>query len=266
MNGFKNKITLSKNGRGCWIIDTVKGCSGCNKERPRGCYGDCYAWNIAARYGRDFSRIVKRDFDRNQNQLYFPDFVDEEHLSKIIKEIKRIDMPFVRIGELGDPSEDWAHTINICGAIQAAGKPIVIITKHWKTIPETLLPDIRMLNICINTSISALDNDTEISHRIEQYNRLKKYCNSVLRIVSCDFSRNSFEGERMGKIQEKLFENDKVIDTVFRPSKSNKLVTTGVINTKKIKFLKQNMLASQYNIGAYLGRCETCPDMCGVNL
>ena len=67
-------------------------------------------------------------------------------------------------------------------------------------------------------------------------------------------------------MQEKLFSNENVIDTVFRPSAKNPLVTNGIINVEKVKFLKQNVLASMYNKNAYFGRCENCTDMCGINI
>lgn len=265
MKQFKDIITLNKNSRGCYILDTVKGCSGCNESRPHGCYGDCYANNIAARYAIDFQHPVSRVFDTDDKQLMFFDFKDEHHLSKIIRDIKNIKMPFVRIGEMGDPSEDWNHTINVCGAISMAGKPIVIITKHWKTMPDLLLEQIRLIDLCINTSISAMDTDYEISHRLEQYERLKPYCNSVLRIVSCDFNTDTQEGARMASIQRKLFKNENTLDTIFRPGKNNKMVLDGIIKVGKARFMRSEVQASIYNDNPYLGMCDECPDMCGTN-
>jgi hypothetical protein len=264
MTGFKNQITLARNSRGCYILDTVKGCSGCNKDRPRGCYGDCYAWNIASRYGRDFSRIVRRDFPQDYEQARLFEFDDARHTSDILRAISTIDMPFVRIGELGDPSEDWAHTLNVCKIIANAGKKIVIITKHWKTIPESLL--VETMGLYINTSISALDTDAEIEHRLGQYERLKPYCNSVLRVVSCDFNTENAEGAMRAEIQRRLLNIKPNIDTVFRPSKSNPLVMNGIINVKRIKFLRNTMLASMHDENTYMGVCDTCPDMCGLNV
>lgn len=174
-------------------------------------------------------------------------------------------MPFVRIGEMGDPSENWEHTINICKIISLAKKHIVIITKHWKSIPDNLLKYIEDYNICINTSISALDNNFEINHRLLQFNRLKKYCNSVLRIVSCDFNKNNETGYMKSKIQDELFKNDKTIDTVFRTNKDNNFVKEEIINIKKIKFLKEIVLASVFNKNTYFGYCDKCSDMCGIN-
>jgi hypothetical protein len=242
MKTFKDRITLNRNSRGCYILDTVKGCRGCNPNRPRGCYDDCYAWNIAARYGRDFTQTVKRDFPQDKAQFGLFDFDDARHVSEIVQAIKRIDMPFIRIGEMGDPSEDWEHTLKVCGIISEARKPIVIITKHWESIPDRLLPDIRWLNLCINTSVSALDNEEELCHRLEQYNRVKQYCNSVLRIVSCDFNFDNPEGVRRIEIQDSLFRNNNTIDTVFRPSPQNPLVINGIINTKKVSFLRARVL------------------------
>lgn len=264
MRQYKNKITLAKNNRGCYILDTVKGCS-CAKENPSGCYGDCYAKNISSRYGFDFSSPVNRGFEYEKDQLYLFDFYDTRHESRIIKKIKSPEVGFVRIGEMGDPSEDWEHTLHICSIVSLAKKPIVIITKHWKSIPKKLLPVVKGLRLHINTSISALDNDCEISYRLFQYNMLKKYCNSILRIVSCDFNKENPEGLMRSKIQDELFRNEKTIDTIFRPSPNNPYVTNGIINVKKIKFLKSEVLASVYRENTYFGRCEFCHEMCGIN-
>lgn len=264
MKTFGNRITLVKNGRGCYILDTVKGCSVCGTTKPNGCYGDCYAKRIASRYGIDFSRPVDRDFDSDFSQPMLFDFQDNEHINKIVKEIKNIDMPFVRIGDMGDPSENWEHTINVCKQISIAGKPIVIITKHWKIIPDNLLSELSKIDLCINTSISALDSGTEIQHRLTQFNRLKPYCHSVLRVVSCDFNMTNEEGAARSIIQNKLFSNGDTIDTVFRPSKNNPLITSGVINVKNVRFLRSKVLASVFSSNPYLGDCSHCPDLCGI--
>lgn len=266
MKQFKDIITLSKNARGCYILDTIKGCSVSRIEKPMGCYDDCYAKNIAYRYGIDFTTAVSRHFEKDRNQLYFSGFEDCKHESEIIKQIKKINMPFVRIGEMGDPSENWEHTINVCKIISKANKPIVIITKHWKTIPEALLQEIEKLDLCINNSISALDSGIELNHRIKQYKRLKKHCKSVLRIISCDFNTNNKEGLQRSKIQESLFNNENIINTVFRPNAKNRLVVNKVINTTTVKFLRSNVLASVHDKSTYFGMCDKCPDMCGINL
>lgn len=262
MKTYKHAITLIKNSRGCYILDTVKGCPAGALFEGRGCYGDCYAKSIASRYGFDFESFQLRQFQNNDPQLDLFGFTDKSHTDHIISQIRAADMPFVRIGEMGDPSLDWAHTLDVCNEIACAGKPIVIITKHWKEIPDERLGDLK--GLCINTSASALDTDAQIEYRLGQYERLKPYCNSVLRIVSCDFNRGNEEGERRAIIQERLFKADKVLDTVFRPSADNHFVLNGSINVEKVRFLKSSGLASVYNKDTYFGRCETCPDMCGI--
>jgi hypothetical protein len=266
MKTYKEQITLVKNNRGCYILDTIKGCSVCFNKKPNGCYGNCYAKNIASRYGFEFSKPIKRDMYFDDNQLYLFNIINTIHYDKLIKKINNINMPFIRIGEMGDPSEDWSHTINICKAISDIKKPIVIITKHWNTISNSLLKEIEKLNICINTSISALDNNNEIKHRLKQYNILKNNCNSVLRIVSCDFNRDKKEGNERAIVQEKLFSNNKIIDTIFRPNINNPLVLNKIINIKKVKFIKSYVWASVFNDKTYLGNCLNCPDMCGIKL
>ena len=264
MKTYKLAITLVKNSRGCYIIDTVKGCPAGALFEGRGCYGDCYAKSIASRYGFDFENFQVREFQNNSPQMDLFGFTDKTHTDHIISQIRGADMPFIRIGEMGDPSLDWNHTLEVCNEIACAGKPIVIITKHWKEIPDELLGSLK--GLCINTSASALDTDAQIEYRVSQYERLNPYCNSVLRIVSCDFNRDNEEGLRRALIQERLFKADKVIDTVFRPSADNHFVVNGIINVEKVRFLKKDMLASRRNKSTYFGRCETCPEMCGINV
>jgi hypothetical protein len=266
MKNYKNIITLNKNKRGCYILDTIKGCSVCLKEKPNGCYDNCYAKGIATRYNFNFSNVIKRDFDNDKKQLCLNFFKNTDHEDRIIKEIQNIDMPFVRIGEMGDPSEDWQHTINVCKVISKAKKPIVIVTKHWKPIPFNLLSEIKKLNICVNTSISALDTSKEIDHRLKQYNILKDYCNSVLRVVTCDFNKYNIIGCLMAEEQERLLGNDKVIDTIFRVNKNNNLVKDEIINVKKVTFMGSKSLVSIYNNKTYFGFCNGCLEMCGINL
>ncbi len=263
MKRFKQTISLVKNSRGCYILDTVKGCSIVN-SRPRGCYDDCYALNIASRYGMDFGRTVKREFVTDETQPLLFSFEDGRHLNKILGELRQIDMPFVRIGEMGDPSWDWRHTMSICEQIKPAGKPIVIITKHWREIPEDLLP--RLNGICVNTSVSALDSEQELNDRLWNYERLKPYCKSILRVVSCDFNTEHPGGAEKAKIQSYLLSQAGALDTIFRPSPSNPLVANGVINVTKKRFLRSEVLASVHNPETYFGHCGTCPDMCGINI
>jgi hypothetical protein len=265
MKKFNGKITLSKNSRGCYIIDTVKGCSICRDTKPLGCYDNCYALSIANRYGIDFTEPVLREVQEQKIQPYLFEMTDDKHLMEICKEIKSIDMPFIRIGEMGDPSENWEHTINVCKQISYAKKPIVIITKHWKTLSIELLDEIKSLDICINTSVSPLDSNDEIHHRLEQYNRLKQYCKSVLRIVTCDFNIYTQDGLNRQIMQEYLMKNPGYIETVFRPNANNRLVLDKVINVESRKFLGSTMLVSMRDKNTFIGYCKDCNDMCGIN-
>jgi len=264
MREYKNIISLSKNGRGIWDLDTIKGCKSGLDENPNGCYNDCYAYKTAKRYGIDFGKSINRFFINNL------------HRNLIVNQIERIDMPFIRIGCSGDPSEDWEHTINIIKQIKensqlslfdiSSKKQIVIITRHWNILTDDQLKEISKFNICINTSVSALDNANLINKSIEQYNRLKPYCKSVLRIVSCDFNENNKQGKEMAETQRKLFKNDLTIDTVFRPSKNNIFVKNEIIKIKKMGFMKSKTLVSKYNKKTFLGKCENCLEMCGLNI
>jgi len=264
MKTYKNIISLSKNERGIWDLDTIKGCKSGLLENDKGCYNDCYAYKTAKRYGIDFSKSIERNFE------------NEQHRNLIVKQIEKIDMPFIRIGCSGDPSENWQHTINIIKQIRensqlslfdiSSKKQIVIITRHWNTLTNNQLKEISKYNICINTSVSALDNERLIKKSLDEYNRLKYFCKSVLRIVSCDFNEDNLIGKEMAEIQRKLFKNELTIDTVFRPSSKNEFVLNGIINVKKMQFMNSKALISKFNKKAFIGKCQNCLEMCGLNV
>lgn len=252
MKNYLPYISLSKNGRGIWDLDVSKGCSTGMKESVNGCYGDCYAQRSAKIRGYDFSVTVLRHFK------------DLQHEREVIKQINNADMSFIRIGCSGDPSENWEHALSILRKIKKCNKEIVIITKHWAAIPEKYLPELSNLKICINTSVSALDNEVQLKQRLCEYERLKTYCKSVLRIVSCDFNKENETGIRLSLIQDDLFKNENIIDTVFRPSKNNPLVTGGIIKTSVSKFMSGKQLMSKFNRKTYIGNCGNCIEKCGV--
>jgi hypothetical protein len=254
MRNYSNKISLTKNSRGIYSLDPSFGCnSGLNYEK-NGCYGDCYAAKSSKLYGYDFSKTVLRYFE------------NEYHRRKIVSQINKIPLDFIRMGTMGDPSENWDHTIDICKKIKSINKEIVIITRHWTKLNDNHLEFLSNANICINTSISALDDNLLLENCLTQYNLLKKYCKSVLRIVSCDFNKENESGLKLSKVQELLFKNDSIIDTVLRISKNNKYYKKSIINVKKTKFLGKNAIVSKYNKKTYFGKCSSCLEMCGLNV
>jgi len=254
MREYKSTISLTKNSRGIYSLDTSLGCTSGLRDNLRGCYNDCYAAKSAKLYGYDFSKTALRDFK------------DETHRKKIVRQISNIPLPFVRIGTMGDPSENWEHTVKICSQIKHCNKEIVIITKHWTSLTDEQINILSGLNICINTSVSALDNLDLLENSVAQYNRIKKYCKSVLRIVSADFNLDNPKGHELYKIQKQLFENENTLDTVLRVNKHNQLVKDGIINIKQVDFLGAKQYASKYNRKTYLGKCSNCHEMCGVSI
>lgn len=250
MRTYNSEISLVRNSRGVYCIDTTMGCA-TGMLQVGGCYGDCYAAKTAKRYGHDFGKTVLRKF------------TGEGHKREILSQITKIRMPFIRIGCSGDPSENWQHTIDILKTLSKSNTEIIIITRHWQTLTDEQLKHLSTINICINTSISALDKPELLNHSLTQYNRVKPYCKSVLRIVSCDFNKENNVGYELSIIQDSLFKNEATIDTVFRPSKNNPFVTQGIINTRKEVFNGKQVLASKRNRKTYMGKCGKCKEMCG---
>lgn len=254
MKSYSNKISLIKNGRGVYCIDTTMGCASGMAENKSGCYSDCYAARIAKRYGHDFTKTILRHFE------------SEAHKRQILNEISKIKMPFIRIGASGDPSENWYHTIGILKTLSKANTEIVIITRHWNLLTNEQLEYLSTKNICFNTSISALDNKENLNRSLTEYNRIKPYCKSILRIISCDFNTNNETGLNLSQVQHDLFKNENTLDTVFRPSKKNQFITNGVVLAKEEVFNGKKQLASKFNRKTYMGKCGTCKEMCGQNI
>ena len=119
MREYSGIISLTKNSRGIYSLDTSIGCSSGMANEKGGCYNDCYAAKSAKLYGYDFSKTVFRHFE------------SEKHRRLIINRINKIPLDFVRIGTSGDPSENWEHALKICKGIETCNKEIVVITKHW---------------------------------------------------------------------------------------------------------------------------------------
>jgi len=254
MREYKPIITLTHNARGVYSLDTSIGCASGLRDNKRGCYNDCYAAKSAKHYGYDFSKTVLRYF------------TDKRHERKIINQINRIKLDFVRIGTSGDPSEYWQHTINILKVIRNVNKQIVIITKHWTNLTDDHLQFLSTINVCINTSVSALDEPGLLINSLAQYHRLKPFCKSVLRIVSADFNLQNPTGAKLANLQHSLFKNEGTIDTVLRVNKNNPLVKDGVINVTQSTFLGKKAIISKLNKSTYFGGCATCHEMCGMNV
>lgn len=258
MKSYNPVMTASINNKGVLDVDTVKGCSLGMLNYPNGgCYGLCYAAKMAKIYGYDFLNSVSRQFKKKTSQLNIFGEISEKITTDVYSSVKNHNLTWFRIGVMGDPCHDWDLTVSTCEWLSHLKIP-VIVTKHWIEIPDSLLERVCALgNVVFNTSISALDTDNEIKHRLSQYNRLKKYCyNSVLRVVSCEFGETK-KGKELDKIQKYLFSHENIIDTPLRIGHNDKRVINGdiILTDKNI---------SQFNSKTYIGHCKYCPDQCGA--
>ena len=151
-------------------------------------------------------------------------------------------------------------------AIKNCNKEIVIITKHWTNLTDDQLLTISKMNICINTSVSALDKLYLIENAVKQYEILKKYCKSVLRVITAKFNVFTAQGSYYEKIQFELLKNDSIIETVLRVNKNNQILKNGVIVVSKSLFLGKQTLASKNKKTTYFGNCGSCFEQCGLNV
>ena len=254
MKSYSNQITLTNNSRGVYSLDPSFGCYNGLKTIKEGCYYDCYAARSAKIYGYDFTKTTIRDFKDNKHRL------------SIIKQINKSKLDFIRMGTNGDPSECWEHTIEVLNKIKNCNKHTVIVTKHWENLTLKQMSYLKELNVCINTSVSALDNTDVLSNSIEQYERLNQYCKSILRVVTASFNIENYYGSMFNEIQKQLLNKKNVIDTVLRIGESNPYVLAKIININKHKFLTSDVWASKLNNKTYFGNCFKCHEQCGINV
>ena len=251
---YHSLLTASENRKGVLDVDTVKGCTLGLQNHINGCYGECYAYKNARRYGIDFSKSVSR-----KGSL--------RHLGEIFYIVKNHYAKWYRIGTAGDPCHDWENTISVIESLKYTNKTPVIITKHWISLTDTQIQRLKNLKAIINTSTSGLDTNSEIEYRVNQIKRLRESeIKCICRVVTCKFG-NSAWAKDCNEKQDYLLSLKPTIDNPLRLSKKNQHFTNGdilaIINKDAIGGEK---LISLNNSQTYLGTCYKCPDQCGINL
>lgn len=254
---YKSELTVTVNSKGVLDVDTVKGCTaGLSYWGDAGCYGCCYAAKIAAFRGWDFSHSVTR---------YWKDRAQFRYVARELW--KHRDM-FVRVGTMGDPCHDWPYLEAVVRNFHRYNPEWVIVTKHWHRASDLVLASLIGHGVCINTSISALDGPDLVAHRLSEYRRYRDMGgNSVLRVVTADFNRDTEAGAVYGEVQDRLVSEPRYIDTPLRvPGKAYPLLAQGVIRAEMVEDLNGKALTSLWKPDVYMGWCEGCPDRCGLPL
>lgn len=250
---YADVLTADVNEKGVLDVDTVKGCTAGMNARPgTGCYGGCYAANIARFRGIDFTQAVARKVDSAATAR------------QIVRAVKAAPEGFFRVGTMGDPSHFWEHTVNVIEWLAPYAVP-VIVTKHWRAATDEQFARLVEVGAVLNTSVSGLDTPQELRHREHQIDRYAALGGvSVARIVSCDFNRDTDEGRRMGEVQDRLFTLDPTLDNPLRVPQTHDLVQRGVIKVRRLMDLGTLRTISLANPDTYLGHCSDCPDKRGL--
>lgn len=250
---YGDKLCACENGKGVLDVDTVKGCYWGMLHYPDGgCYGACYALKLSKRSGIDFSVSINRRLCR-------------ANMANVFSTVKNHKSKWYRVGTNGDPCHDWKHTISILRFLSRTGKIPVIVTKHWIALSDNELSELSQMGAIINTSVSAMDTEAELTHRLCQIQRIRRVgMSSITRVVTCRFG-NTETGKAMKYRQEHLMALSDVIDTPFRCSKNNPVVQSGdvILNATGGWNGTGQGAISLHMDGVYLGTCNKCPDQCG---
>ena len=250
---YKGVLSVSVNQKGVLDVDTVKGCTIGMRTRPDGgCYGECYAAKIAARYGINFSTSVSR-------RLMPWDW------NKVFGAVRDFRAHWYRIGTFGEPCHDWKNTLSVCEALRDTGKTPIIITKHWITLTDEEVGRLRAVQAVVNTSTSGLDTDAETAHRVGQIERLRAAgVRSINRVVTCAYGESDWARTARDR-QDYLLSIGPVIDNPLRARKSNPRVLSGeILIERHATNSGGGKMVSLHSPRAYLGTCANCLDQCGV--
>ena len=252
---YRPILTVVENGKGVLDVDTIKGCTMGMRIYPHGgCYGECYAAKNAIRFGIDFTKSVSRQY------------CGLWHRVTLLKLMIAHRASWYRIGTAGDPCHDWTHTISIMRDFRWAKKTPVIITKHWYALSDKHIDDLRWLSAVVNTSTSGMDTDSEIAYRVAQFERLRSSgVRSICRIVTCNYGLSEWARECREK-QDYLLSLSSIINNPLRVRRSNPHVENGdILVTRRMESIGGGKIVSLHSRSVYLGRCEQCPDQCGVD-
>lgn len=247
-------LTAVENTKGVLDVDTVKGCTMGMRANPgTGCYGACYAAQIADRYGIDFASSVTR-------------LADRATMDAVFSAVRAHPTHWYRIGTAGDPCHDWNHTVAVCEVLERTGKIPVIITKHWIPLSDQHLSTLQRLGAVVNTSTSGLDSDAETTHRLRQIERVRSAgVRSINRIVTCEYSLTTEWSRRCNEKQQRLLQITPMLDNPLRPGLSHPRVLSGeLLVTTRADAVGGGKHVSLHDNQVYLGKCPACPDQCGV--
>jgi hypothetical protein len=242
------------NRKGVLDIDTVKGCTDGMAAYPNGgCYGECYAARTAKRFGIDFTQSVKRHLHTQWHKSTLTRIMGESGLS------------WYRVGTAGDPSFNWSHTIQIIRRLWFMEMTPVVVTKVWREPTDEQIGKLRNASAVVNISVSGMDTDEELQHRLTQRERfIQVGLRTVTRVVTCAFGSSEW-ARRCAEKQTYLMSLEPVIDNPLRPSLKNWRVLEGdIIVERRPDSVGGGKTVSLYLPSAYLGKCGYCPDQCGI--
>ncbi len=251
---YRDLMTADVNQKGVLDVDTVKGCTAGMNARPgTGCYGGCYAANIAKFRGIDFAQAVTRKVKSSAQAR------------QIEAAVRAAPEGFFRVGTMGDPCHAWEHTVATVEWLAPLAVP-VIVTKHWMVATDEQLARLVTCGTVLNTSVSALDTPAELSHRERQIARYRALGGvSVVRIVSCDFNPDNPEGAERAAVQARLFTLTPTLDNPLRVPRTHDLVQRGIIRVRAVRDLATlRTISIGEESRTYTGHCSACPDKCGL--
>ncbi len=130
-------------------VDPFLGCPLGTQHDGLGCFGACYAAFTCRKLQVDFEFSVK-----------------QELVVELLRaDLRKVKVPWIRIGIMCEPSVDWELTIKVCRIVREAGKIPVVITRFWRPPTSEQLRELAEAGVVVHASVSALDSDESLRLR-----------------------------------------------------------------------------------------------------
>lgn len=225
-------------------LDPVKGCSSTFCEW-------CYARESCARYHILFNVPV-------------PQVLREDLLRK---DLRMCSLDWVRIGVMGEPSEDWELTAKVAKVCAEEGKRVAIITRLLKLPNHSELQTLADIGTVINWSISPTDPVEFIKSRWES---VRTYPYLVLRLLTFAFADGCEESKMqawLSSIHPHILEQPARVFRTLRvwPKLDHKRYhhpPSYIVGSKgPSRWLTAGPVL---NVPVCCGHCSSCPWKCGL--
>ncbi|APD49709.1 hypothetical protein [Francisella hispaniensis] len=172
------------------VSDVSMGCL----PKSSACYGMCFAAKSSWQKGFDFGKKITN-------------IIDEDLLKKDLLRLPK-NQKYLRCGWNSDPSWNWLLSYKIANILRKNDLLTIFITKAFTKVPDILLKYIALTKAEMRVSLSALDTNAQLEHRLKFIERYRELGGIIIPILLTASFKEDELITRQNNIVEWLVQND----------------------------------------------------------